>query len=142
MTLRINARPRRAIVALLFLTVLCGLASRKFPALFPAFLAQYAGDTLWAAMVYWLIALFRPRVQVPVGGAVAFSIALGVELSQRFHAPWLDTLRSTSLGAMLLGQGFLWTDVACYAAGVAFAMALDLLLLKQGAGAHGRSQAE
>jgi hypothetical protein len=70
-------------------------------------------------------------MQVPVAAAVAFGIALGVELSQRFHVPWLDAIRSTSLGALLLGQGFLWSDVACYAAGVALAMALDLLMLKR-----------
>jgi hypothetical protein len=131
----ISARPRRAVVALLVLTVLCGLASRRFPALFPAFVAEYAGDTLWAAMVYWLIVLFRPRMQVPVAAALAFGIALAVEFSQRFHAPWLDAFRSTSLGALLLGQGFLWSDVACYAAGAALAVALDLLLLKRSVGA-------
>jgi hypothetical protein len=137
---RIGLRPRRAVVALCLVTVICGLASRRFPELLPAFVAHYAGDTLWASMVYWILVLLRPRARVPLLGVAAFSIALGVELSQRYHAAWLDALRSTPVGALLLGQGFLWSDVVCYAAGVALAMVLDALLLRRGDGAHAQTQ--
>ena len=35
--------------------------------------------------------------------------SLTVELSQLYHAPWIDELRQIRLAALLLGQGFLWS---------------------------------
>jgi hypothetical protein len=52
------ASRRRSIplyLALACLTIGAGLASRHYPELFPGFVAQYAGDTLWAAMVFWVL---------------------------------------------------------------------------------------
>ena len=37
------------------LTVALGLASRRYASALPDFIARYAGDTLWAAMVFALI---------------------------------------------------------------------------------------
>ena len=36
-----------------FVIILAGLASRKYGNALPKFIAEYIGDTLWAAMVYW-----------------------------------------------------------------------------------------
>jgi len=47
-------------------------------------------------------------------------------VSQLYHAPWLDAVRATRPGALALGQGFLWSDLACYAAGVGAAALIDL----------------
>ncbi|HYW11492.1 MAG TPA: hypothetical protein VE871_06025, partial [Longimicrobium sp.] len=41
-------------------TVVAGLASRRFGGVLPGFVAAYAGDVLWAAMVYLLIAAAWP----------------------------------------------------------------------------------
>ena len=46
----------------------------------------------------------------------------------RVHVPWLDALRATTLGALVLGQGFLWSDIVCYAVGVMLAAILDAVL--------------
>jgi hypothetical protein len=55
----------------------------------------------------------------------ALGVAVLVELSQLVHTPWLDALRRTRAGALVLGQGFLWSDLACYAAGAAAAVLVD-----------------
>jgi hypothetical protein len=34
-------------------------------------------------------------------------------------------VRETRLGALALGQGFLWSDIACYAVGIAVAAVID-----------------
>jgi hypothetical protein len=60
--------------------------------------------------------------------AAAFSFL--IELSQLYHTPWLDTLRHTRMGALGIGQGFLWSDLACYAVGVLCGAGLDLVLLR------------
>lgn len=47
---------------------------------------------------------------------MAYSVA--TELSQLYHAPWIDGLRATRLGGLVLGFGFLWSDLIAHAAGV------------------------
>ena len=113
---------------LVLVTVVLGLASRRFGGVLPVFVAQYAGDVLWATMVFWLCALVRPRATTVALSVAALLIAVGVECSQLIRLPWLDALRATTLGALVLGQGFLWSDLARYAVGVVLAMGIDLLL--------------
>lgn len=91
----------------------------------PDWMARYAGDALWATMVFWWLALLAPRARTWALGAAAFGIAVTVEISQLVHAPWLDALRATRVGALVLGQGFLWSDLACYAVGAGLAALLD-----------------
>jgi hypothetical protein len=119
-------RSRLATGVLLLATIAAGLASRRYPALQPAWLARYAGDTLWAAMVFWGLALVRPRGSARVLGVAALGIAFADEVSQLYRAPWVDAIRATRLGALALGQGFLWSDLWCYTAGVSLAAAIDI----------------
>jgi len=91
--------------------------------------ARYAGDTLWAAMVFWLLAIVWPRARTRGLAIGALGIALGVEVSQLYHAGWIDAIRQTRLGALVLGSGFLWSDLACYTVGVGVAAGLDRLLI-------------
>jgi hypothetical protein len=120
-------------LALLVITIALGLATRRFPAAFPTFVAEYGGDTLWAAMVFWLAALVRPRAARSRLAVVALSVCVAVELSQLYRAPWIDALRSTRLGALALGHGFLWSDLLCYSIGVLLASAIDAWLVQRNA---------
>lgn len=79
-------------------------------------------------MVFWLVALLRPAMTTARVALAALAIAWTVECSQLYHAPWIDSVRATRLGALALGQGFLWSDLASYAAGVAFAAMIDAWL--------------
>jgi hypothetical protein len=115
-------------LVLLIGTVALGLGSRRYPAALPAFVSTYAGDVLWASMVFWLLTLVRPTGERGTLAAIAFAIAVAVETSQRYHVPWLDALRASRLGALVLGQGFLWSDIVCYAIGVTLAAVLDGIL--------------
>ena len=67
-------------------------------------------------------------VAIAILGLVA---SFGVELSQTISAPWLDDLRATTLGALLLGRGFLWSDLAAYTVGAALALAIDLIAVRR-----------
>jgi hypothetical protein len=58
------ARTRPTLAAAITATIAVGLASRKYPALFPAIFEQYPGDALWAPMVYWLVAFVSPAASV------------------------------------------------------------------------------
>ena len=56
---------------------------------------------------------------------LALVVSLLVELSQLYHAPWIDSVRQTTIGGLILGFGFLWSDLVCYAAGVGLGVALE-----------------
>ena len=109
-------------------TIALGLSIRRFSEALPSLIARYAPDALWASLVYWLISAVSPRARPFVVAAGAFLFSAAVETSQLYHAPWIDAVRATRLGALVLGSGFLWSDLACYAAGVALAAGIDISL--------------
>jgi hypothetical protein len=53
------------------------------------------------------------------------AVSLLVEVGQLYHAPWIDTIRSTPIGGLALGHGFLWSDLACYAGGVVLGILIE-----------------
>ncbi|GDX80663.1 hypothetical protein LBMAG42_24740 [Deltaproteobacteria bacterium] len=112
--------------------VALGLGSRRFGAALPAFVASYAGDTLYATMMVVLLGYFTRTPAVP-----ALVVCFGIEFSQAVHAPWLDAIRSTLPGRLVLGQGFMASDLICYLVGAAVGWAVDRRL--RGAAAHADS---
>ncbi|HVG44636.1 MAG TPA: DUF2809 domain-containing protein [Longimicrobium sp.] len=129
-------QPRRSRTLYLLLaaaTVVAGLASRRFGGALPGVVAAYAGDVLWAAMVYLLIAAAWPGASTRRVALAAAIVSLAVEAGQLYHAPWIDAVRQTRMGGLVLGRGFLWSDLACYAVGIALAAALDHTLARRSA---------
>lgn len=120
-------RPRFLYIVLLLLTVLLGLASRRFPAYMPPWVELYMGDVLWALMVFLLLGLFFPKKSTGTLAAVALLFSLGIELSQFYHAPWIDELRAYRLGGLVLGFGFRWSDLVCYTIGVGLGLVFERL---------------
>ena len=138
MTLGGAGRDRRVFALLFVGTVALGLASRRYGFALPTFVATYAGDTLWAAMVFWGLALVFRSKSTLILASGALALAFLVESSQLYHAPWLDAVRATRLGVLVLGSGFLWSDLACYVVGVSLAVALDIALAGRMAKADAR----
>jgi hypothetical protein len=96
------------------------------------FVARYAGDTLWAAMMFWILAVGWRRTSTRGLAVGAIVVAIGVECSQLYHAAWIDSIRRTRIGALALGSDFLWSDLICYAVGVGIAAALDVVIAGHG----------
>jgi hypothetical protein len=57
-----------------------------------------------------------------------------IEVSQLYHAPWIDSVRHTTLGGLALGYDFDWRDLVCYAIGIGCAALLDACLCRVEAG--------
>jgi hypothetical protein len=119
-------RSRWRLVPLLLLVPVLGLASRHPAVPLPRFVSAYAGDALWTVMVYLCILFLLPRVSVLRAGLAALGISFAVEFSQLVHVPWLDALRANRFGALLLGRGFVASDLLCYTVGAALAAGVDL----------------
>ncbi|HKS05688.1 MAG TPA: DUF2809 domain-containing protein [Gemmatimonadaceae bacterium] len=120
-----SPRDRRVYALLVVITVALGFASRKYGASLPPIVAAYAGDTLWAMAAFFTLAIFMERMSTTVVGVLALALSYFVEFSQLYRASWLVDVRATKIGAMFLGTGFLWSDIACYTAGVILACIVD-----------------
>jgi hypothetical protein len=123
-----SPRSRVAYAAALLLVIAAGLASRVFGRHLPAFVAAYAGDTLYATMAFVLFGIVAPRWSTARVGVAALASSCAIEVSQLYHAPWIDAIRATLPGALVLGYGFLWSDLACYIAGVALGVGAESLM--------------
>lgn len=121
-------RPPRSRVAYgiaLVLVIAAGLGSRVFGRSLPPVIATYAGDTLYATMVFVVLGMCAPRWSTVRLALTALACSCAIEASQLYHAPWIDAIRRTLPGALVLGYGFLWSDLACYGAGVALGAGVE-----------------
>lgn len=89
----------------------------------------YAGDTLWALMVFWCLCLGLRQWDTWKIATLAVVFSFAVELSQFYHAPWIDSLRHTTLGGLILGFGFKSSDLVCYTVGVLLGTLIDSVLV-------------
>jgi hypothetical protein len=110
------------------LIVALGLASRRYASMLPVFLARHAGDTLWATMVFTGIGFLAPRWSSTRVVVAALAACYSIEITQIYHAPWLDNLRHMPGVGLVLGYGFLWSDIACYTVGVALGLVLERIV--------------
>ena len=121
-------KPRLLYLGCTFFTVILGLASRADGIALPEFLELYAGDTLWALMVFWLIRFVKPSLHLLVSAGLALGFSFLIEFSQLIKFAWLDAIRNTTLGGLVLGFGFKWSDLACYSVGVSIGVLTSVAL--------------
>lgn len=106
---------KRIVYLVLIVGIVCaGLLSRRV-----GWLPAGCGDGLWAMMMFclWRVVFIRRRLWW-----VAFSSLVTcycVEASQLIGWQWLVDLRHTLIGHLLLGQGFLLSDLVAYTIGIA-----------------------
>lgn len=134
---RTRQRGRYALAVLL--TIAAGLASRRWPWLLPDALGKYPGDALYAVMIYWLVALVRPRDGIVRSGTFALAICFAIEGLQLWQPPWLQAIRATTIGHLVLGSHFNAPDLLAYAVGVLAAMASEALAVALSAAAEAAS---
>lgn len=113
---RSRSRPIYCVAILVVITL--GLLSRRFPQFLPAALGKYSGDALWALMVFLGLGFCFRRWPTVVVALAAFAFSVAIEFSQLYRAPWIDAVRGTLPGRLVLGSGFAWADLVAYAAGI------------------------
>ena len=85
------------------------------------FVATYLGDTLWAALFFFVFAGCFIRWRTGRLAVLTLGTTLGIESSQLYRGEPLATLRANEIGRALIGTQFLWSDVACILIGTAAA---------------------
>src|SRR5450432_25698 len=98
-------KKRRLLYFLLFILIIpIGLSTRKEPQWYFSLIANYGGNVFWSTMFFFI---FR------------FLWSAG--------AVWIDKIRATFLGSMLLGNTFLWSDILCYMVGTVLGWLISLI---------------
>lgn len=95
-----------------------GLLARKLAFLLPGIVNDYLGDGLWALMVFFGCCFLFPKVSPLNQLIMALVVCYLIEISQLYQAEWLNQIRRTTLGGLILGHGFLWRDLLAYTVGV------------------------
>ena len=106
---------RKLLVSLVGIIVLIpiGLYSRQV-----SWLPDEVGDALWAMMVFCFWRIILVKKGLPFVALISLIHSYLVEFSQLIRWPWLMSFRSTFIGHMMLGQGFLWIDLLAYLIGI------------------------
>ena len=102
--------------------VFLGVGSRKTN-LFPFFI----GDILYAILIYFGMRFLFIHWKLQTIFALSLSFCFLIEISQLLQFDWLISLRKTTFGKYVLGQGFLWSDLVCYTFGSILAYFTDKL---------------
>lgn len=124
---------RNRMLYLLFtgLVIFSGLLARKIAYQLPGLLNLYLGDALWALMVFLITGFFLTRVPTLQIALMALCFCFLIEISQLYHADWIDAIRQTRLGALILGFGFLWSDLLAYTLGITAGCVFEKLFLQK-----------
>ena len=108
-------------------TIALGLLSRRIAGL-PHGLAKEPGDVLYATMAYWIARLVAPAGSWARAAVAATLFCFAIEVSQLYHAPWIEAVRDHRLGGLVLGHAFHATDLLCYVLGVAVGVGIERAL--------------
>ena len=108
-------RKRMVYFGLVVVTIGLGLLSRT--SLTPKLIFPYIGDSLYALMMYWGIAFLWIKASPKQVFLTSILICIGIECSQLYQADWINAIRQHKVGRLILGQGFLWSDLLSYIVG-------------------------
>jgi len=112
-------------------TIAVGLASRAYAAHLPWWLAKNAGDALYATMVFFGFGFLATRAKTSMVAFAAMAFCVAIEFMQLYRAPWIDAVRATTPGRLVLGQGFHAFDLVCYGLGVGLGVGLELAVRRR-----------
>jgi hypothetical protein len=127
----LRLRTRASYIALALGTIALGLGVHWRGGALGSTRRDVLGDALWAVMVAWWVGAVAPTASLRLRTAAALAVCLGVEVSQLYHTPVLDAVRSTTAGDWIPGSGFDPRDLMAYTLGVLAAAVLERGLARQ-----------
>ncbi|WP_295800946.1 DUF2809 domain-containing protein [Mucilaginibacter sp.] len=107
-------------------TIIAGLLSRHINGV-----PLFVGDILWALMVYFIVRFIFISQATKLAVIASLFFSYGIEFSQLYQAPWINSIRHTAIGGLVLGETFLWSDLLCYTVGIGIGVGIDWLIEKK-----------
>jgi glycopeptide antibiotics resistance protein len=122
-----NRMTKRSIYLLVLFVIICiGLYSKRMTGIITEIIDFK--DVVWAMMVYFLFRIVFIDWSIKKIAVIGILFSFMVEVSQLYHADWIDKLRETYLGELILGSGFVWSDLLAYLCGIGFGIIIDYLI--------------
>lgn len=115
------------LILFIFFTWLA-IATRTHSGWFHPFIVKYGGDTIWAGMFLFFLRIFFGRMKLWKLALICFALGVADETLQLYQAPWIQSIRHTRIGGLMLGFGFLWSDIVCYAVGILIAYLMVVVI--------------
>ena len=108
--------------SLTIITVVLGLLSRHISCI-PLFI----GDILWGLMVYFIVRFLFINQSIKWVAIASLLFCYAIEFSQLYQAPWINNIRHTVIGGLVLGETFVWSDLLCYTLGIVIGILVNVL---------------
>lgn len=108
-------RNRLTYFLLIVATIGIGLLSRA--SFIPELLLPYLGDVLYTTMYFFIFGFLFPEMPPMKVLLLSIGVCYVIEFLQFYKADWIMAIRRTRLGGLILGFGFLWSDLLCYTIG-------------------------
>jgi hypothetical protein len=125
-----NLKTRIIYIILALVTMCCGLLSRSDIIPLPHFVVTYAGDTLWSLMVFICLRIVLIKAKTWKIATITLFFSFVIEFFQLYDITWINEIRSTLFGRLVLGSGFLPSDLVCYTTGTLIGITIDLMVRK------------
>jgi hypothetical protein len=110
---------------LIFIIIILGLLSRHIEGI-----PLFVGDILWGLMVYFIVRFLFITQSIKWVSIAALLFCYTIEFSQLYQAPWINNIRHTVIGGLILGEVFLWGDMLCYTVGIVIGIIVERLIVK------------
>ena len=107
-------------VIIMCAVITLGLFSRTLD-----FVPLFVGDILYAILIYFIVRFLFVCSRGILIAVLSLLICYAIEFLQLYQADWIVNIRNTTVGHLILGQGFLWSDLIAYTAGVSICYALE-----------------
>ena len=122
-------RNRTLYAILIIATIGFGLVSRAD--FIPKLIYPFFGDILYSLMIFFIIGFIFTDFSSLKIALISIGICYIIELSQFYEANWIVEIRNNKLGGLLLGYGFLWSDLISYLVGGALGFSIEYFILKK-----------
>lgn len=125
------AKARNRIIYSIFIlsVIILGLGSRHFSDFLPKWVHLYLGDILWALMIFFIFGFLFNRKDIFWIAMAALLFSFSIEISQLYQAQWINAIRNTTIGRLVLGYGFLWSDLLAYIVGIVIGILLEKYII-------------
>jgi hypothetical protein len=127
--MRSGIRSRLVYAALGGMVIITGLIVHSQIIPLPPALRKYLGDALWALVAFFGFGFILNRASTSAAAFSAFCFAALIEFSQLYHAPWIDSVRATTFGVLVLGSTFNWPDFLAYAIGIGLGVLVETAIV-------------
>lgn len=112
-----DARTRLTGALMMIGAAVFGLASRQPPLQDWPIIGPWGGDAAWTMAACGGLRVLRPGWSPLRVAFAGYALSVAVEVSQLLDLWPLDDLRRTRVGGLLIGRGFLWSDLVAYGVG-------------------------